>query len=215
MYLPKFDVLDLNPVYLLGFLLLMWQSLFGLSPKRWTTGSLPRFWSLYRHSEQPCCKHLYASSPPTPPGIISLEMDFLKWVYWVKGAQWTALQLLAHIFQIAPWVDLTNGAGRRRQECGQAAAPLTAHLPPPPPQKKAQQLEVCGGKAVFLWPLSFFSWSGVEAQLGRTTIKGGAARYWAVPGRLPWGEGEQAALPGPPAAGLAFHPPVPRPVFES
>ena len=77
--------------------------------------------------------------------------------------------------------------------------PSSATLPPPP-KKKAQELEVCGGKAVFLWPLSFFSWSGVEAQLGRTTIKGGAARYWAVPGRLPWGGGGnkqhfQALLP--------------------
>ena len=97
-------------------------------------------------------------------------------------------------------MDLTNGAGRRRQECGQAAAPLTAPLPPPsspPPQKKAQELEVCGGKAVFLWPLSFFSWSGVEAQLGRTTIKGGAARYWAVPGRLPWGWGGTSSTSRP------------------
>lgn len=51
-------------------------------PKRWT--AVPGF-GHYGHSEQPCCKHLYTSSPPTLLGIISLEMDFLKWVYWVKG----------------------------------------------------------------------------------------------------------------------------------
>lgn len=29
--------------------------------------------------------------PPFPLWIISLEMYFLKWVYWVKRVQWTVL----------------------------------------------------------------------------------------------------------------------------
>ena len=60
---------------------------------------------------------------------------------------------MAHIFQIAPWVDLTNSAGRRRQECGPAAAPLTAPLPPPPPpKKKAKSSRSAEGKQFFYGP---------------------------------------------------------------
>lgn len=87
---------------------------------------------------------------------------------------------LGTYFSDCAWVDLTNGKGRERQECGRAA-PMTA-----PPKGKDLE-KVCRGKAFFYRPLVLFrSWcfSPARRRLLRTRRK---LSCWSRR-FLPWGQ---------------------------
>lgn len=99
---------------------------------------------------------------------------------------------------------------------GPSDRPSSATPPPPNPRKKPKSSRSADGKQFFYGPSRSFrgrvfkpSWG--ERQL-REAQRGVGQSRDACPRAGGW---KQAALPGPPAAGLAFHPPVPRPVFES